>query len=184
MNRTRLASASLSTLAVILLGILQGLSWGHFEAHNPAGSFYGFTYPGSDVKVDTRTWDIHATTNGNSNSQGWYSKDAEDHDGVALFRTAIPFLLAALVVAGVAAIATVFVPSALGPGLSFVAGALSTTATVLFAVGVDQFYGDVDYSWRPGFYVGILASACLLAAGIVALVVPRLKGSGVPAGLQ
>jgi len=188
MNRLRLTSAILSTTALVLLGVAQATPWGTFHYHSGQSNYnyYGISgsIPAQDVTVHANTWDHTAQANGGSQTTSWYSKDRRDNDGRTLFLTAIPFALAGLVAALAAAVLTVFRPGALGPGLAFVGAALATTATVLFAVGTHQFFGGTNFAWGPSFYLGIVACAALLAAGVSALAVPRLRENGVPAGLE
>ena len=168
-NAARNTSIALAAVGAVLLVVLQFVPWATFEQSGFGGSF----------TAEMRTWErsFHGSGFGfsGSDSTGWYDGDADDDEGVGLIRAAIPLLLAGLAAGVLGLLLTATSRGAVGGILTLVAALAAATGTVLFIVGIDRNFNDLDadYTWSAGFYLAILGSTALLAAGITGVAAPR-----------
>lgn len=160
MSNLKIAGALLAAVGALCLLLVQFLPWGGIEVEG--GSAFGFSFPGADV--DSYTWELQA----NSEDEGWYSDDLDGEEGVGQIRTAIPFLLAGLVVTAIGAIVA-FVRSGPGGIVVVVGSLLALTGLMLFAMGTDAFY-DSEQEWGAAFYLAIVGTALALIGGVLTLV--------------
>lgn len=159
MSNLKLASALLAAVGALCLVLVQFLPWGGVQTEGFSG--FGFDFPGAEV--DSYTWQVDA----NGQNEGWYSGDMDDADGVGMIRTAIPFLLAGLVVTTLGAVVA-FARANTGGIVSLVGGILALTGLVLFAMGTDTFY-DSNQDWAASFYLAIAGTALALVGGVLGI---------------
>lgn len=164
MTSMRTVAAALAALSLVMLIAVQFVPWA-----TATTSAFGFT-----AKATVTTWEAEMDASGfgsdGSDSHGWYSDDADDADGIDQIRMAIPFILGALVLALVATLLGFLMAGAGGPIVTLIAALAAIAGTVMFAMGVDSFFGDTNYDWAASFYLAIAASTMLLVGGIVGLV--------------
>lgn len=160
MSNLKLAAALTTAVGALCLVLVQFVPWGGIETSG--GSVFGFTFPGA--QVDSYTWHVDA----NGESEGWYSGDLDDSDGVGQIRIAIPFLLAGLVVTTLGAILGF---TSRGPGgiVMLFGGVIALTGLVLFAMGTDGFY-DGEHDWAAAFYLAIAGVTLAILGGTLTVV--------------
>lgn len=157
MSNLKLAGAL--TAGAICLVLVQFISWGGIETEG--GEVFGFSFPGAEI--DSYTWHIDA----NGETEGWYSNDFDDSDGIGQIRTAVPFLLTGLVVGTIGAILA-FGRTTAGPILILVGALVSLTGLVLFATGTQALY-DGEHEWAAAFFLAIAGTALTLVGGVLGL---------------
>lgn len=168
MSNLKLAAALTAAVGALCLLLVQFLPWASL-------SFSGF---GAESEVEVSTW--KATSSGSfggfsgDESHGWYSEDADDADGVGQIRTAIPFLLAGLVVTAIGAV----LGFGRGPGavVMLVGGLVALVGLVLFAMGTDAFY-DSEQDWGASFYLAIAGTTLAILGGVLGLMTSNASRS-------
>lgn len=169
MHALKTTSAALGGIAVLLLVVVQFTPWANYHAEG--GSFFGFSMPDSDIEAGT--WKVTATAGGNAADESWYSEDAKDYSpgesDLTQIRIAIPTLLVAGLLALIGSLLTM-VKQAAGPILCLAAGVVATAGTVLFGLGIEDFYGDAAQSWGPAYFLAIATCVLLVASGVLGLV--------------
>ena len=161
MSNLKLAGALCAVVGAICLVLVQFLPWGGVS--ESGGGF--------SAEVTSYTWKAESSGSfggfGGSESHGWYDNDADDADGVGQIRTAIPFLLAGLVIAAIGAVVA-FGRSAAGPIVVLVGALVAAVGLVLFAMGTDTFY-DGEQDWAASFYLAIAGCALAILGGVLGL---------------
>lgn len=159
MSNLKLASALSAAVGALCLLLVQFLPWAGVETEGFSG--FGFDFPGA--KVDSYTWQMDA----NGQNEGWYNEDFDDSDGIGMIRTAIPFLLAGLVVTAIGAVVC-FLRASTGGLVTLIGGVVALVGLVLFAMGTDSFY-DSNQDWGASFYLAIAGTVLGLLGGVLGL---------------
>ncbi len=167
-------SAALGAVAVLALVVVQFVPWATYEVSN---SFAGFDF---DASIEAGTWKVTAESGGGAQDESWFSDDAKEYSpgesDLTLIRIAIPVLLAGLVTALVGCLLTLTTRGA-GAVVTFIAAGLTIAATVLFAVGLEDFYGDAAHKWGVSFFLAIGTCALLLASGVTGVMQNSRSGT-------
>lgn len=170
MSNLKLAAALTAAVGALCLVMVQFLPWA-----SVSGSALGATFEQTSYTWKTDAEGSFGGFGSGSESHGWYDSEADDADGIGQIRTAIPFLLAGLVVTAIGAVLGF---GRTGPGgvVMLVGGLVSLAGLVLFAMGTDTLY-DGDQDWGASYYLAIAGTALAILGGVLALMSSNASGS-------
>jgi hypothetical protein len=178
MHPLKTSSVALAGIALLLLVLVQFLPWASY--HVDGGSFFGTSFP--DSEIEAGTWNVEASAGGGGSDESWYSDDAKEYSPgeseLVQIRIAIPALLAGGVAILLGLVLNFGARGATGAVLTLSGGLLVTVATVLFAIGIEDFYGDAAYEWSLSFFFAIAACASGIVGGALGLVAGNREAQG------
>lgn len=180
MHPLKTTTFALAGLAVLLMIGVQFLPWLTVKSSSETPGFegFGFSVPpqSSKTTMQANTWDLDRTVtsgdNSNTADEGWSHEDFDDADGIGLIRASGPTLLVGLVATLAGGLLAWFRPN-IGGLVTLAGGVVLTVATILFSIGLNQFFDDVDYTWALSFYFAIAACACAITAGVLTFAAQR-----------
>lgn len=176
----KMIGAALAGAAVLLMVCVQFLPWLYVEETVPGFSNFGFSQPERDYTTQANTWDrdviVESDGERSETDQGWFDDGYDDTDGLGTMRTGILMLAGASLVVAVGAVLTLL-GNRLAALVTLVSGVLLVAATVVFTVGLNILFDDIEYTWTLSFYLAIAACTCALASGITGLAATQRQGA-------
>lgn len=169
----KMTGAALAGVAVLLMVAVQFLPWLYVKETVPGFSNFGFSQPEQRYTTEANTWDrdvvVESDGQRSETDQGWFDDGYDDTDGLGTMRTGILMLAGASLVVLVGGVLAVL-GNRFGALTTLAGGVLLVAATVVFCVGLNILFDDIDYTWTLSFYLAIAACACAVGGSVVGFV--------------
>jgi hypothetical protein len=176
----KMTSAALAGVAVLLMIAVQFLPWLYVKETVPEFSSFGFTRPEQRYTTEANTWDrdviVESGGERSESDQGWFDDSYDDTDGLGTMRTGILMLAGTSLVVVVGAVLTML-GNRFAALTTLAAGILLLAATVVFTVGLNILFDDIEYTWTLSFYGAIAACLCTLGSGVVGYLATQRTGT-------